>query len=216
MPGQYGFFFDADRCIMCHACELACKGTRGLEPGVQWRQVVEIWQGEFPAVTRTFVSLSCLHCAEPPCREACPTGAISKRAEDGIVVVDAAKCTGCQECYPACPYGVPQFGTDGTMQKCDFCLERGIAPACTSPCPTDALLSGTMDELAGIAAAKAGAPLPGAAGPSMLVSNTRGPDLPVGSLVVRPRGEATVLAVGVPATEDSPGAWRRAGQARRS
>ena len=145
MGRQYGFFFDADRCVMCHACELACKGTRDLEFGVQWRKVVEIWQGEFPEVTRTFVSLSCLHCAEPPCREACPSGAISKRAEDGIVVVDRDKCTGCGECYAACPYGVPQFGTDGTMQKCDFCLERGLEPACTTPCPADALFFGTME-----------------------------------------------------------------------
>jgi DMSO reductase iron-sulfur subunit len=185
MAKQYGFFFDADRCIMCHACELACKGTLDLELGVQWRKVVEIWQGEFPDVTRTFVSLSCLHCAEPPCREACPTGAISKRAEDGIVVVDADKCTGCQECYPACPYGVPQFGADGTMQKCDFCLERGIEPACTSPCPADALFSGTMDELAMMAAEKAGEKLPGVERPSLFIANTRGPDLPAGSLVVK-------------------------------
>jgi anaerobic dimethyl sulfoxide reductase subunit B (iron-sulfur subunit) len=184
---QYGFFFDADRCIMCHACELACKGTRDLELGVQWRKVVEIWQGEFPDVTRTFVSLSCLHCAEPPCRAACPTGAISKRAEDGIVIVDANKCTGCQECYLACPYGVPQFGTDGTMQKCDFCLERGMTPACTSPCPADALFFGTMEELAAMATEKAGEKLTDAAGPSMFISNTRGPELRAGSLVVGQR-----------------------------
>jgi anaerobic dimethyl sulfoxide reductase subunit B (iron-sulfur subunit) len=185
MAKQYGFFFNADRCIMCHACELACKGTRDLELRVHWRKVVEIWQGEFPDVTRTFVSLSCLHCAEPPCREACPTGAISKRVEDGIVVVDADKCTGCKECYPACPHGVPQFGTDGTMQKCDFCLERGLVPACTSPCPADALFFGSMAELAEIADRKAGIRLVGGGGPSMFISNTRGSEITAGSLAVK-------------------------------
>ena len=182
MGKQYGFFFDADRCIMCHACELACKGTRDVELGVNWRKVVEIWQGEFPNVTRTFVSLSCLHCAEPPCRKACPTGAISKRPEDGIVIVDREKCTGCRECYPACPYGVPQFGADGTMQKCDFCLERGAEPACSTTCPADALFFTTMEELARMAAAKAGKQLPGPGQPSFFLSNRRGPDIPVGSL----------------------------------
>ena len=104
MTKQYAFYFDADRCVMCYTCEVACKSTRNVELGVSWRKVIEIWRGEFPDVSRTFVSLSCLHCAEPACEDACPAGAISKRAEDGIVVVDKDKCTGCQDCYSACPY----------------------------------------------------------------------------------------------------------------
>src|SRR5512136_1088820 len=98
MGKQYGFCFDADRCVMCHACEVACKASNSLEPGVNWRKVIEIWQGEFPDVTRTFVSLSCLHCAQPSCLPACPTGAISKRETDGIVIVDQDLCNGCREC----------------------------------------------------------------------------------------------------------------------
>jgi anaerobic dimethyl sulfoxide reductase subunit B (iron-sulfur subunit) len=189
MSTQSGFLFDADRCVMCHACELACQGTRNVELGMKWRKVIDIWQGEFPHVTRTFVSLSCLHCAEPPCRDACPTGAISKRPQDGIVIVDRDKCTGCRECYPACPHSVPQFGADGTMQKCDCCLGRSGGPACTTPCPADALFFGTMDELARMVPGSTGEQLSGAEGPSMLVSNTRGPGIPVGLLVVGQRNE---------------------------
>ena len=84
MAKQYGFYFDVDRCVYCHTCETACKATRDVGPGISWRKVIEIWAGEFPDVSRTFVSLSCLHCAEPACEQACPTGAISKRAEDGF------------------------------------------------------------------------------------------------------------------------------------
>lgn len=184
MAKQYGFYFDADRCVMCHTCEVACKGTHNLELGVKWRKVVEIWAGEFPDVSRTFVSLSCLHCAEPPCEPACPTGAISKRAEDGIVVVDKDKCDGCQKCYEACPYGIPQFGADGTMQKCDFCLERGIEPACVAPCPADALFYGTMEELAEKASEPAAEKLSGTTGPSMFIRNKRGAIIATDNLVV--------------------------------
>ena len=184
MAEQYGFYFDADRCIMCHTCELACKSTHDVEPGVQWRKVVEIWEGEFPDVSRTFVSLSCLHCAEPPCVDVCPNGAITKRSEDGIVIVDRDECTGCGECFYACPYQVPQFGADGLMQKCDFCLEQGKEPACTAPCPADALSFGTMDELSRMAAAKGAEKLAGDTAPSMFIANRRGATIPAENLVI--------------------------------
>jgi DMSO reductase iron-sulfur subunit len=185
MGKQYGFLFDVDRCIFCHACEVACKSTRNVEAGVNWRQVIEIWSGKFPDVTRTFIALSCLHCAEPACAEVCPTGAIAKRDEDGIVVVDKEKCTGCQACFDACPYGVPQFGSDGTMQKCDFCLERGIKPACTEICPADALFFGTMEELEELAAEKKAERLDGATGPAMFIRNERGATIAPSDLVIK-------------------------------
>jgi anaerobic dimethyl sulfoxide reductase subunit B (iron-sulfur subunit) len=184
---QYGFFFDADRCVMCHACEVACKATRGIEPGVRWRKVIEIWQGDFPNVSRTFVSLSCLHCARPSCLQVCPTGAISKRDEDGIVVVNHGKCTGCQECLSACPYGVPQFDANGIMQKCDFCLGRGLEPACTAPCPADALFFGSMNELAKLAADKKGERLAGSTGPSMYIHHRPGTKIPPDRLTLNLR-----------------------------
>lgn len=173
--GQRGFLFDAGRCVLCHACEVACQAAHGLSPQMQWRKVVEVWEGHFPAVTRTFVSISCLHCAEPPCQRACPSGAISKRTENGVVVVDGQLCTGCRECYEACPRRVPQFGADGVMGKCDLCLDRA-APACAAACPTAALRSGTMAELADLARKRGGKRLAGAEGPALFVC---GPQIPV-------------------------------------
>lgn len=147
---QIGFDFNADRCVQCHACEIACKSLHEVEFGVTWRRVTDFWEGEFPHVVNRTLSISCLHCGDPACEMVCPTGAIVKRADDGIVIVDQDKCIGCRSCFLACPFGVPQFGMNGRMQKCDFCVDRlteGKEPACVATCPSDALHFGTMDEL---------------------------------------------------------------------
>jgi DMSO reductase iron-sulfur subunit len=147
MAKQYGFYFDAERCVQCRTCEVACKSVRNIEPEIKWRRVIDIWDGVYPDDTRAYFSLACMHCGKPACIEVCPTGAISKRSEDGIVIVDRNKCNGCQDCLPACPYGVPQFGDNGIMQKCDFCVQINMEPACAVSCPTEALSFGNLDKL---------------------------------------------------------------------
>ena len=147
---QYGFDFDVERCVECHACEVACKSFHNIEPGVKWRRIASAWEGQYPDVRTMTISLACLHCGEPACESVCPTGAIQKRTEDGIVVVDHAKCIGCHCCFLACPFGVPQYGEDGKMQKCDLCLDRwveGKKPICVAACPMRAMDAGPLDEL---------------------------------------------------------------------
>ena len=74
-----------------------------------------------PSTSRT----SCLHCEEPACVTVCPTGASYKRAEDGIVLVNADTCIGCKLCSWACPYGAREFDDDaGVMKKCTLCIDR--------------------------------------------------------------------------------------------
>ena len=174
MAKQYGFYFDSDRCIQCRTCEVACSSIHNNEPEMKWRKVIEVWSGKFPDVTRTFFSRACMHCGKPACEAVCPTGAISKRIEDGIVVVDRDKCNGCQECFLACPYDVPHFDADGTMQKCDFCIEQGIEPACVVHCPTEALRYGTIDELPELSAGKVAERLYGNTEPSMIILHQPG------------------------------------------
>jgi DMSO reductase iron-sulfur subunit len=174
MKTQYGFWVEPDRCTKCWSCQVACKAWKGTKAGtVNIRRVLDIWGGTFPNVTRTFISLSCMHCEKPACMAVCPVGAVSKRVEDGIVLVDQSKCIGCHSCFFACPFGVPQFGEDGTMQKCDYCLDRleaGKAPACAANCPTKALHSGTMEELSKLAAERSGTRLAASTQPSILIS----------------------------------------------
>jgi anaerobic dimethyl sulfoxide reductase subunit B (iron-sulfur subunit) len=150
MSIQLGFYVDAERCVQCQACEVACKGANNVELGLKWRRVINVWIGEYPRLTDRNLSVSCQHCAEPACLEVCPVGAITKREKDGIVLVDRETCIGCRSCAAACIYHAPQFGADGTMQKCILChgrVDGGEEPACVATCPGEALHFGPFAEL---------------------------------------------------------------------
>lgn len=91
---RYVTTIDLRRCIGCQTCTAACKGANATPPGIQWRRVLDIETGEFPDVRRDFLPVACMHCANPPCEEVCPTKATTKRA-DGLVAIDYDLCIGC-------------------------------------------------------------------------------------------------------------------------
>lgn len=159
---QLGFYINSEVCSGCKACELACKDKHSFDVGPRARRVREVCFGNWKQNEKTgswtpknvgsfSVSFSCGHCDTPMCYGVCPTGAISKREEDGIVVIDQEKCTGCQACIEACPYGEPQYVESlNIVQKCDMCIdliERGEQPACVATCPQRALEVGDIEEL---------------------------------------------------------------------
>ncbi len=166
MPEQRGWIYDETRCVRCRTCETACKTVRGVEPGIAWRRLTNAWTGSFPEVRLTFLSLACLHCAEPACLKVCKPGAITKSAE-GIVLVDRERCNGCGDCLTACPYDVPRIGKDGTMQKCDYCTGIGQEPVCAAHCPTGALRYGDLEEALQPPAGRVVERYPGSTGPSL-------------------------------------------------
>lgn len=143
MGAGYAFSHDPQRCIKCYSCETACKEWREIPPGTfKLRRVYEDTAGTFPQVTRTFHSIACQHCPDPPCAAVCLPGAIMRDDAGGLVTVDAAKCDGCRACLDACPFAVPQFDQNGIPQLCDLCADRraeGRQPLCTDVCPTQAL-----------------------------------------------------------------------------
>lgn len=139
---EYLIAFDPAKCIQCHGCETACKSWRNLPYGVRYRRVVNLWSGRYPTVASASLSLACLHCVDPACAAVCPGKAIRKDPTDGRVLVDASRCIGCKACARACPYGVPQFGPDNVMAKCDLCRDQPLAgtePPCVATCPGKAL-----------------------------------------------------------------------------
>jgi anaerobic dimethyl sulfoxide reductase subunit B len=150
MSTEYGFSFVNDKCIQCYGCEVACKAWRNSDLGIRKRRVQNIWIGRFPEVKNTTASVSCMHCADPACVKSCPVGALTKRSEDGIVLVDSDKCIGCRTCLQECPFGAPQFAKSGKMQKCDLCLDElnldKEQPPCVETCPTKALKVGKMSK----------------------------------------------------------------------
>ncbi|MEC4728662.1 dimethylsulfoxide reductase subunit B [Shewanella sp. D64] len=172
---QYGFYFDSVKCTGCKTCHMACKDRLvGLErpnddvvangaadmTGVLWRRVYEYGGGFWTQNTvgsydqnvfAYYMSVGCNHCSEPVCVKACPTGAMYKRREDGLVHIAQDLCIGCESCAQACPYDAPQLDKGRkVMTKCDGCFDRlseGKKPVCVESCPMRALDFDTMENL---------------------------------------------------------------------
>ena len=139
---RWGFVLEQESCIGCHACTVGCKAENDVPLGSFRTWVKWIETGDFPEAQRHAAVLRCNHCEDAPCIEICPTIALHKRA-DGIVDLDADRCIGCASCLQACPYDAIHIDPrSGTAAKCHFCahrLEVGLAPACVSVCPEEAI-----------------------------------------------------------------------------
>jgi anaerobic dimethyl sulfoxide reductase subunit B (iron-sulfur subunit) len=148
---QMGFIHHNVDCIGCRACEIACKDKNGLAPGPRFRRVMYVEGGTFPEVYAYKVNMSCNHCAEPACLPTCPTGAIWKRPDNGVVDIDSSLCIGCRKCEAACPYGAPQWDSqEHVIKKCNMCideLEAGRKPYCVAACMMRVLDVGPIEEI---------------------------------------------------------------------
>ncbi len=146
---QHGFYFTADNCISCHACESACSEKNDLPPHQAFRAVGYVEGGSYPAYTRLNISMACNHCDDPVCLKGCPTRAYTKFAEYGAVLQDSDICFGCGYCTWVCPYNAPQLDhSKGHVSKCNMCVDRleiGLKPACVSACLAGALDFGIME-----------------------------------------------------------------------
>ncbi len=146
---QHGFYFNADNCISCHACESACSLKNDLPPYLAYRSVGYVEGGSYPAYTRINISMACNHCDDPVCLKGCPTRAYTKFAEYGAVLQDPDICFGCGYCTWVCPYNAPQLDLKrGHVHKCNMCVDRleaGLKPACAAACLAGALDFGVIE-----------------------------------------------------------------------
>ena len=102
---------------------------KGIEDKVQF---------EFEKTFMFYLPRICEHCLNPACAASCPSGAIYKRSEDGIVLVDQDRCRGWRMCVSGCPYKKVYFNhRTGKAEKCTFCyprIEVGLPTVCAETC----------------------------------------------------------------------------------
>ncbi len=148
---QHGFFFNADNCIACHACESACSEKNDVPAHLAFRSVGFVEGGTYPNTQRLNISMACNHCDDPVCLKGCPTRAYTKFAEYGAVLQDPDICFGCGYCTWVCPYNAPQLDpVKGQVSKCNMCVDRlevGLKPACVSACLGKALDFGVIENI---------------------------------------------------------------------
>jgi tetrathionate reductase subunit B len=163
------FVIDVGICNGCYSCQIACKDEHVAndwspiakpqpDTGQFWLRQTEHIRGTVPKVRMHYVPMPCMHCDEAPCIAACRIpGALYKR-DDGLVIIDPVKCTGCRECVDRCPYEAIFFNEDlNIAQKCTGCahlLDGGEwkVPRCADSCPTEAIKFGEEEDLADLIA----------------------------------------------------------------
>lgn len=134
MPARHpNILFDPAKCTGCGTCEMVCseRNRRKIAPA---SASIKVLRREKDG--KNF-ALYCQHCRKPLCLEACPTRAIEKSEENGIVRINKAFCVECGLCTLACPEAAPlRDGETQGINKCDLCDGD---PLCVKHCPEKAL-----------------------------------------------------------------------------
>ncbi len=119
--------------------------------GPNWDE--DVGAGDFPNSYYFYLPRICNHCSNPGCLAACPRGAIFKRDQDGIVLVDHARCEGLKYCIAGCPYKKIYFNPKlFKSEKCILCfprIEKGLPPACAQQCVGRIRFVGYLDDVEG-------------------------------------------------------------------
>jgi Fe-S-cluster-containing dehydrogenase component len=158
--------YDATLCVGCQSCVSACAQANNLTPDKRLdtlhqssrdlsdttKNVVKLYKPADGA-PYSYIKQQCMHCADPACVAACLFKALKKETGTGIVTWNPGLCVGCRYCQIVCSYHIPKFqwrGVNPRIVKCEFCKERlarGDDPACTSVCPTHAVVFGKRTSL---------------------------------------------------------------------
>jgi formate dehydrogenase iron-sulfur subunit len=161
------FFIDTTLCTACRGCQVACKQWHDL-PAEEtknfgsYQNPADLSFDTYKLVRMNeevidgrlhwlFFPEQCRHCVEAPCLEtAGDESAIFQDASGAIIYTAQTKRLDASEIIESCPYNIPRKGPDGTLAKCDMCLDRvvnGLEPACVKTCPTGTMNFGERDAM---------------------------------------------------------------------
>ncbi len=162
------FFIDTTLCTGCRGCQVACKQWHDLpaeettnrgsyqNPADLSFDTYKLVRMEEKVVNNRlewlFFPEQCRHCIEPPCLDtAYDQTAIFKDPKTGAVIFTAnTKKHDADAIRDSCPYDIPRKAPDGTIVKCDMCLDRvqnGLEPACVKTCPSGAMQFGDHEKI---------------------------------------------------------------------
>lgn len=171
MPGK-SFFIDTTICTACRGCQVACKQWHGLPAEKTVNRGTFQNPADLSFMTYKLVRFSevvvdgklkwlffpdqCRHCVEPPCQMTAEdaTAIFSDSATGAVIYTAKTKNLDAQAIVDSCPYNVPRACKDGTLAKCDMCIDRvenGLLPACVATCPTGAMNFGNREEMLAMA-----------------------------------------------------------------
>ena len=171
MPGK-SFFIDTTLCMACRGCQVACKQwhylpaektvNRGTYQNPADLSFVTYKLVRFEEVVVggklkwLFFADQCRHCLEPPCEMTAddPKAIFSDSATGAVLYTANTKNVDAQAVVDSCPYNIPRAAKDGTIAKCDMCIDRvenGLLPACVKTCPTGAMNFGNREEILAMA-----------------------------------------------------------------
>jgi formate dehydrogenase iron-sulfur subunit len=166
------FFIDTTLCTACRGCQVACKQWHDLpaeetvnrgsyqnpdDLSFDTYKLVRMKEKVMDGQVRwLFFPDACRHCLEPPCQDAAgDLSAVFTDEPSGAVIYTAnTKGLNVDEIIEACPYNIPRKASDGTLAKCDMCLDRvqnGLEPICVKTCATGAMNFGDRGEMVALA-----------------------------------------------------------------
>lgn len=128
-----GILIDVDRCSGCRQCEMVCSFYHEKAFSSSTSRISLFKEDRFGFD----LPIVCWHCSQCDALESCSEEAL-ERSEEGLIVVNSKKCTGCGKCLEACIIGAIKLHPErGTPLICDRC---GGKPLCVENCPTKALV----------------------------------------------------------------------------
>lgn len=153
--GKQTMLIDTQRCTRCDDCVTACSKTHHGNPRF-------VRNG--PQFNSFQFAHACMHCVDPVCMIGCPTGAIGRDIESGVVSINPNSCIGCKTCSESCPYenivmvqindqkGRKLIDKNTELPilqatKCDLCQHLPTGPACQTACPHEALVRIDLSDL---------------------------------------------------------------------